>query len=189
MQENTLSHVSHLSKYLLAWLASNGLKDEKLLTWLLLHLTETLVRTFGPILRRKYTVMVNSTALRTVYRRLRLWQLQKWHLIRSRNWLIALFFRQVWEGHGRMCLGTLHERRLLPQLCEPFRVRVRLELLRHLLPDGRQRLLPVHLPGPVAESLPAGVVPCDPLRRRAGDRVGLSGQRLRPTEPETGPEN
>lgn len=87
-----------------------------------------------------------------------------------------------------MCLGPLHERRLLSQLCEPLRVCVRLELLRYPLPDGRQRLLPVHLPGPVAESLPAGVLPGDPLRRRAGDRVGLPCQRLRPTEPETGPE-
>lgn len=92
--------------------------------------------------------------------------------------MFCIFFPlQVREGRGRMCLRALYERRLLPQLREPFRVCVRLELLRHLLPDGRQRLLPVYLFGPVAESLPAGVLPGDPLRRRAGDRVGLPGQR------------
>lgn len=102
--------------------------------------------------------------------------------------IVLHFSLQVWEGRGRMCLGTLYARRLLSQLCEPFRVRVWLELLWHLLPDGRQRLLPVHLPGPVAEPLPAGVLPGDPFWRRAGDRMGLPGQRLGPASPATGPE-
>lgn len=74
-----------------------------------------------------------------------------------------------------MRFGAVHERRILPQLREQLRVCVRPQLLGDSLPDGRQRLLPVRVPGPLAEPLPADVLLHDSLRRCAGDRPGLLG--------------
>lgn len=84
----------------------------------------------------------------------------------------CLFF-QVREGRGRMRFRPVHERRLLPQLREQLRVRVRPELLGDSLPNGRERLLPVRVLEPLAEPLPADVLPRDTPRRWAGDRSGL----------------
>lgn len=76
----------------------------------------------------------------------------------------------------------MYERRLLHQLREQLRVRVRHELLGRVLPNGRQRLLHVPVLRPVAEPLPTRVLPRHPPRRRAGDRVGVPRQRLDETK-------
>lgn len=97
----------------------------------------------------------------------------------SITWLF-FFPLQVWEGCGWMCLRPVYEWRLLSQLHEQLWVCVWYELLRDILPNGRQRLLLVCFLGSVAKPLPAGVLPRDPSRRWARNRVGFPGRRLDP---------
>lgn len=83
---------------------------------------------------------------------------------------------QVRAGGRRVQVQPVSERRLLPQPHQQVCLRVRHELRRRRVPDGRKRHLLLRGFALVAEPLPAALLPDPQAGRRA--RGGLGRKRL-----------
>lgn len=79
---------------------------------------------------------------------------------------------QVRAGGRRVQVQPVSERRLLPQPHQQVYLRVRHELRRRRVPDGRKRHLLLRGFALVAEPLPAALLPDPQAGRRAGGGLG-----------------